>query len=296
MRAYLALCRFPAVFTAIADVFLGYALTAGTVPSRRFYLTMVASSGLYLSGMVLNDLLDVAKDTAERPNRPIPSGKVSTRNAWIFYAVLTAIGVTAAAFVGPLTAGIAAALVITIWLYDGPLKATLVGPLVMGSCRAGNILLAASAGVGSLTSISDPKVIWIASAMGVYICGLTWFARQEAGRPGRAGLLLGLVIANGGLAGAIAWTGAFRGESASGLVFAALIAIAAIINQRAGLAVVSPNPVRVQAAVKTMLLSLPPWNAALIAMVVGSSGLGWSLATASLLVPGLLIARFLRVT
>ena len=56
-RTYLQLVRLPAVFTAMADIFLGYLLTHATLhPLSNFGLLLLASSCLYLSGMVFNAL------------------------------------------------------------------------------------------------------------------------------------------------------------------------------------------------------------------------------------------------
>lgn len=297
MRSYLALCRFPAVFTAVADIFLGYALTAGPRFSQRFGLVVIASAGLYLGGMVLNDILDEAKDAQERPNRPIPSGRVSRKNAWIFYGVLTVIGLMAAFAASGLSAAVAATIVLLVWLYDGPLKRTVLGPPAMGACRSGNIILGASAGLGTWTSISDPKVYWVAAAMGVYICGLTLFARKEASEtPGRTGLIVGWLIANAGLAAAVTWAGWHRAEPAGLTALAALLVLTLIVNRPVSAAIVSPEPKRIQAGVRSMLLVLPVWNASLIAMVSGFDGRTWAIATAALLIPAMFVGRFLKLT
>src|SRR5262245_18051878 len=124
--AYLQLCRFAAVFTAMADICLGYLLAhpAGIVSPRDFTLLLTASSCLYLAGMVLNDVFDREIDAAQRPNRPIPSGRVSLRAAATLGGVLLAAGFGAACAVGVQSAIVAGILVAAILLYDGVLKAT----------------------------------------------------------------------------------------------------------------------------------------------------------------------------
>src|SRR5262245_28262042 len=98
---YLQLCRFAAVFTALADIFLGFLLTHPYLsPARDFGLLLVASAGLYLAGMVFNDVFDRELDAVERPSRPIPSGRVSLAAAIRLGAALLAIGFAAAAVVG----------------------------------------------------------------------------------------------------------------------------------------------------------------------------------------------------
>ena len=82
MRAYLQLLRLPNVFTAMADMLLGFLFTHQTLePWPQFVLLLGSSSLLYLAGMVLNDYFDRDQDARERPLRPIPSGRVSAANA-----------------------------------------------------------------------------------------------------------------------------------------------------------------------------------------------------------------------
>src|SRR5258707_13721484 len=93
LLAWLQLCRFAAVFTAMADICLGYLLTHdGFERLSDFVLLLATSSCLYLAGMVFNDVFDREVDALERPKRPIPSGRVSVRGAVTFGAGLLATG------------------------------------------------------------------------------------------------------------------------------------------------------------------------------------------------------------
>src|SRR5438445_670168 len=98
-RAYLELIRAPAVFTALADVMLGFffayrpslffeALLPWTPPWTLLAMLLGASALLYAAGMVLNDFFDAQVDARERPRRPIPSARVSRRTAGWLGAVL----------------------------------------------------------------------------------------------------------------------------------------------------------------------------------------------------------------
>src|ERR671934_2252813 len=84
-RAYAQLVRLPNVFTAIADIGLGWfgALAGGVAEGGwpSFVLLLGASSSLYAAGMVWNDYFDIEQDRRERPFRPLPSGRVARREA-----------------------------------------------------------------------------------------------------------------------------------------------------------------------------------------------------------------------
>src|SRR4051794_40806202 len=84
LTAWLQLLRLPNVFTAAADVTMGFLVTQrGLEPVQDFAMLVAASCLLYLSGMVLNDVFDAGVDAVERPERPIPSGRISLRAATI---------------------------------------------------------------------------------------------------------------------------------------------------------------------------------------------------------------------
>ena len=151
MRAYLQLLRLPNVFTAMADILLGFLFThASLEPWPEFALLLCASSLMYLAGMVLNDYFDQEQDARERPFRPIPSGRVSARTArslgWTMVLAGAGLGWGVTALTGTLRPGVVATLLaMAIVAYDAMLKKTPAGPLAMGVCRMLNVLLGMSA-------------------------------------------------------------------------------------------------------------------------------------------------------
>src|SRR5260370_8225178 len=81
LRAYAQLLRLPNVFTALADICLGWlaALAAGAPLTRwpSFAFLMCASAALYSAGMVWNDFFDIEQDQRDRPFRPFPSCRIT---------------------------------------------------------------------------------------------------------------------------------------------------------------------------------------------------------------------------
>ena len=213
LLAWAQLVRLPNVFTAFADIALG-ACAAGYPLDRPgvFALLLLASGCLYLSGMVWNDWFDRHEDAKARPFRPIPSGRISEWKAFWAATALWGIGVfTSAAAMGLARRGLESSVIwddigfglgIAILLYDGILKRTPLAPLGMGLCRFLNVLLGVSAAVPG--SIPNEVALHIAGVVGVYIVGVTWFARTEEGVSSRRQLVLAavvmLVAAVGGLA------------------------------------------------------------------------------------------------
>ena len=208
LAAYLRLARAANVFTAWADV-VAAALICGFDPVTdwaRLGLLLLASSGLYLGGMVLNDVADYEKDCVERPERPLPAGEVSRAVAARFALMLLGTGLVTAWFVGPTSGTIALALVASIALYDLLLKDTALGPATMGLCRCLNFCLGLSAYPSALwlpTDLTVPLVgrvgTMAAVGLGLYTMSLTRFARREAAGGGRIELMSAVLGMNLGL-------------------------------------------------------------------------------------------------
>ncbi|MGH8867700.1 MAG: UbiA family prenyltransferase, partial [Actinomycetes bacterium] len=74
-RDLVELVRAPAALTVPGDVVAG-AAASGWPQGRRTLGLAAASTLLYWSGMALNDWADRTVDAKERPERPVPSGRV----------------------------------------------------------------------------------------------------------------------------------------------------------------------------------------------------------------------------
>jgi 4-hydroxybenzoate polyprenyltransferase len=305
LRDYLQLCRFPAVFTAMADIFLGFLLVhVDLQPTAEFGALLAASSCLYLAGMVFNDVFDRHVDAVERPKRPIPSGRIPLKRAVSFGTTLIIAGLAAAAFAGTRSLFVAVLLVACIFAYDALLKKTPIGPLAMGGCRFLNVILGASSAGLRWTAPWGLPHVFIAAALGIYVAGVTLFAKKEAEKSTRSGLITATVVINiglglllllsyGVLSRYVSWNGAADARTPS-LLFLAFIAL--MLNRRAVSAIGDPSPQRVQAAVKVMLLSIISIDAGLIYAKLGSDGIAFVAATFVLIVPSLAIGRWLYLT
>ncbi len=312
-RDYLRLARLPNVFTAIADVTMGFLFVQGTLhPPLVFGCLLAASVLLYTSGMVLNDVWDVEQDRRERPERPIASGRVSLRQArrigfalliggMLFGWVAGYLGLVAGA-VSWRSGAVATLLAVTVVLYDAGLKRTFVGPLAMGSCRLLNVLLGMSvampaAGAALVWGYTAAQLL-AATGIGVYIVGVTWFARHEAAESRRMHLAAAtLVLASGiavlGLVYSALPAGAPKALAHESTWFLLLGLLALTILRRCAMAVSEPTPRRVQLAVKNAIWSLIVLDAA-VALLVSSPA--WSLVIVTLLLPTMLLGQWVEST
>ncbi len=183
LAPYLELSRLSNLPTVWTNAMVGFAIGGwggrGEVPPLCVMTQMtVAVSLLYVAGMALNDVVDARVDRAERPDRPIPSGRVSIVGAVALVAVCMAAGLTLMALLGAWPARLGLVLAATIVLYDAVHKWTGASVLLMGACR-GLVYPTAAAAIAWPV---DPVVTWtLAGAMASYIVVLTFVARREAG-------------------------------------------------------------------------------------------------------------------
>lgn len=302
--AFAQLLRLPNVFTAFADIALAAAVGAAVLPSppdgfwASVALVALASGCLYLAGMVWNDVFDREDDARSRPSRPLPSGRVRVRTAVLLGVALLALGVTLAGFAGvagggdwdpgPLlyAVGIAAAVLI----YDGGAKLTPVGPLAMASCRFLNVLFGLS--VVPESALDAGSRLHLAGVVGVYIVGVTWFARTEEGRSSRRHLSAAAVVMALSLALALALKANLPPGSGTVAFPYLVVLLGFVVGRPVARAVASPGPREVQAAVKRCILGLVALDAVLATAFVGLPGL----AILLLLPPALVLGKWVYST
>ena len=306
MLAYLQLIRLPNVFTAMADILLGYVLThrvivgpEGWDDPTKFFGLLASSCCLYLAGMIFNDVFDRKQDAVERPSRPIPSGRVSLVSAVVLGTVLMIAGVAAAATVTRVSLQVAGLLVVAILAYDGVLKRTPLAPIAMGLCRALNVMLGASDHQFWKPFFLGPPQIYAAAFLGLYIVGVTLFARTEACTSSRWILGFAVLVLDAAFGG-LAWLASSWPTGAKIPVVLAMFGVIAFtLNRRAIAAILDPVPEKVQLTVKVMLLSYVMLDATLVFWKMSESGqvgAAHALTTAALVIPAILLSRLIPMT
>jgi len=143
--------------------------------------------------MVLNDVNDVVEDTAKCRNGPLVRGLIALSTARIagWGLLFTGVGLAGLSiFLLPesgestpywIVGVVAAILAILIVAYDSSLKATALGPLLMGLCRGLNMLLGVSLGacLNWSNELDWPSIVLAALGHVGFVTGITLAARRE---------------------------------------------------------------------------------------------------------------------
>ncbi|MFO0873538.1 MAG: UbiA family prenyltransferase [Phycisphaerales bacterium] len=192
IQSWLELARASNVATCLSNTLVGAAIgwrAAATTnewsvtTAVRLAVTALAIGLLYVAGMILNDVVDATLDARERPARPIPSGRISRRNAMIAFAACVAAALAVLTILAPVAAGVGLLLVAVIVAYDLLHQRSGGVILLMGLSRALVYAVAAAAFGWPL----DARLLVVFGAtIFVYIVALSTVARIEA-QPSSAG-------------------------------------------------------------------------------------------------------------
>lgn len=212
IRAHLKLVRISALPSALADVFGGMALVAAVLPganTARWPWLLLATGGIYLGGMALNDVMHAQKDILLRKKRPIVTGELSYVAAFQLTCVLYAAGLAGAVMAG--CAGTALVLagltVVYNWLSRGSIELSklrlsmprqLASVVVIAACRALNVRMAlfafTPAGMGISQGSSSPAP-WVVWSVFLYFALVTIMSLFEDSGEGRRALrVVGILL------------------------------------------------------------------------------------------------------
>jgi len=183
LAPWFRLLRLPNLLTVPGDPVAGTLLAAAVsrVPDG---LAMAAAAGaslcLYAFGLILNDLMDIETDRAERPDRPLPSGEISVPQARMAAIAMALSGLNLALTAGRLALYAAAVLAALIILYNGGAKRIPVaGVLTMGLCRGTSLALGALA-LGMPASAGQwLPVVLAAAGLTLYVAAFSALAVRE---------------------------------------------------------------------------------------------------------------------
>ena len=290
---FIKMARPANIITAISDIIAGFAI-AGVffissleVRLESIFLLIVSTIGLYGGGIIFNDIFDYKEDKINRPERVLPSGKISKNEAILFGSSMFIIAILSAFFVSTLSGILAFLICILALSYDKYAKHnTILGPLNMGLCRSVNLLLGMSIVEGVIQ-----KMWFIGFIPLAFVAAITLVGQKEAHGNNKNSIIKAILLDT----------------------LVALFFIVLMLNNYLKIWVTIPfllfwfginfyaktrafvqnHPKQIQQAVKIGVLSLIPLNAIYVA---GFSNWYYALLLICLLPISMLVAKYYAVT
>lgn len=283
---YLQLARAPAVFTALSNIVAAQLIVSeGRFEWVGVLLLGISSMSLYVSGMILNDCFDYQEDCQDRPERPLPSGRISLKRGWMLGWSFLAGGVISSAGIGYKQLLIVLVLSGLIVLYNSFAKKKLYGCLIMGACRYVNWLL------GLSTVALAPIHFFLAAPILIYVTSLTFLSTIETTAKNKKYI----VICSIGMLLCALMIFYIQRCSLDGTIPSLFVLAAGflILLQRLFKTYRNFSPPAIQQTIKFLVMGVIPLDA----LVVFSTSHGWHFAVIlSLMLPSWFLARSLRVT
>ncbi len=289
-RAVLTLIRPANIVTSMADVMAGFAIAGLFSPpvyQPDMLLLILATIGLYGGGIVFNDVFDFEQDKISRPERILPSQRLSIRQASIVGLALFGVALLAA-FASSVPSGLIALLIMCLALvYDKWSKHnSVIGPINMGMCRGANLML----GVSILpAALGD--VYWISLIPILFVAAITLTAQKESSGHNKASIGIAMLLDLSVVAAFFLMQNRLDMSMQSAGLFLLLWYGANLIFKYQALS--NNTPANIKMAVKVAVLSIIPLDASFAA---GFGSIPMALMVLALLPLSIFLAKKFAVT
>lgn len=153
IKTYLQIIRAPGIFSIVSNTLASFVIVNSLIdgPTKtldllayQYFPLLIISLLLFQAGMIMNDLADFEEDKKERPFRPLPSGRMSKKQAAGFIIAFTIAALLIAFSVSTSLFTITALLTLCILSYNLLSKSTIFGAANMAGVRLLNWSLALS--------------------------------------------------------------------------------------------------------------------------------------------------------
>jgi hypothetical protein len=210
--------RLPLFVTAVADSVAGYtvALQPGQLGTFNWHVAALlagTSTGLYLFGMVENDVADVRRDRLLKVPRPLVTSEIGFGSATILLILTTVLTGFCAVTLSGGALVLAIAAFVTINLYNLAAKRgpSYIAMAVMGLCRVLNFAIGVAAAgaaprhIGPEFFLPTPSLLWVRQGAALFfatamVTGYSICARNRysvSSRPWQAVFIVTIVLGIG---------------------------------------------------------------------------------------------------
>ncbi len=165
----------PPMIGIFSGSLIGFGATHVPFPVMHVALSVLAAGVLNAASNGLNQICDFQNDSINKPHRPLPSGKMTRREAWTFVVITYAVALALVAAVNWQTFAIYVLAALSTVAYSAPpirLKRHPIGSnLIIAVIRGGLLKVAGWAAVATVLASVEPW--YIGSIYVVFLLGAT---------------------------------------------------------------------------------------------------------------------------
>ncbi len=164
IKAYLELIRYPLFPIPIVTTLQGVILANEGIMSWKGYVAVIVSMIGYFAGMMKNDYFHSKTDALSTPQKPIPSGRVSSKNVFIMASSMYIICLIFGFLMNYKAGLIVAVLIAFSHLYNAIFKGKgILGSIILPLGIAGMTVFGAIANSGKI-----PEILWY-GVIGIFL-------------------------------------------------------------------------------------------------------------------------------
>ena len=134
------------VLITIITILIAAIITGKFTFTASLIYAIITAAFIAAGANMVNDIFDVEIDKINKPNRLLPSGKISIQNAWVYFSIAYIIGILFAVISNTIMLIIAIMIALLLYLYSAYLKRTIIwGNLAVSVAAASAFIYGAQA-------------------------------------------------------------------------------------------------------------------------------------------------------
>jgi geranylgeranylglycerol-phosphate geranylgeranyltransferase len=162
-------------FAAVVGTLIAYLTLPDSLQIQLIYEPIIVFLSVFMitgSGNAINDYFDFEIDRVNRPDRPIPSGRISRNTALVISITLSGIGIALSYWLGPICLFLAVVNSILLYFYASTFKRTvLMGNIVIAYLSGSTFLFGGALDIFEGTGIKSTIMLF-------FLAGLATLSRE----------------------------------------------------------------------------------------------------------------------
>jgi geranylgeranylglycerol-phosphate geranylgeranyltransferase len=158
LLAYIQISRPGNVVIAMLSVIIAISITGKFSPMADIVLAVLSTGLITIGANVINDYFDIETDKINRPKRPLPAGKITAKQAFIFFCMIYILAFLLAVIISINMFLIAFIVGVLLYIYSYRLKRTVLWGNLAVSLATAMAFIYGGLAVGAVADVIYPAL------------------------------------------------------------------------------------------------------------------------------------------